>query len=379
MGNFHAHKKSGLARLIAANLAIFVLLLIVVEGLASYVVVARFIMLTNNIVERRHTKYDPDLGWVNEPSINISDMYGPGIYLRTNSQGFRNNHDISPAVPAGKARIICSGDSFTLGYGVDNDHAWCNRLSLLDPRLETVNMGQGGYGVDQAYLWYKRDSAKIEHQVHLFAFITSDFQRMQSDSFRGYAKPLLDTVNGALVVKNVPIPKRDYSFPSIMQYYYKDSLGFLRTVDVLTRAMRKIGLAGTDSRNTTQRKRVEKDEHTRKILHEIFEDLKNINEQRSSKLVLIYLPDMDTLAGETPGEWTEFLEGESRSLGVPLINLVSEFGALPYQEVVPLFISQKQMARGHLSVAGNNLVSKLIHDKLMNAPTISAALQARLR
>lgn len=379
MGNFHAHKRSGLARLIAANLAIFVLLLIVVEGLASYVVVARFIMLTNNIVERRHTKYDPDLGWVNEPSINISDMYGPGIYLRTNSQGFRNNHDISPAVPAGKARIICSGDSFTLGYGVDNDHAWCNRLSLLDPRLETVNMGQGGYGVDQAYLWYKRDSAKIEHQVHLFAFITSDFHRMQSDSFRGYAKPLLDTVNGALVVKNVPIPKRDYSFPSIMQYYYKDSLGFLRTVDVLTRAMRKIGLAGTDSRNTTQRKRVEKDEHTRKILHEIFEDLKNINEQRSSKLVLIYLPDMDTLAGETPGEWTEFLEGESRSLGVPLINLVSEFGALPYQEVVPLFISQKQMARGHLSVAGNNLVSKLIHDKLMNAPTISAALQARLR
>lgn len=379
MGNFHAHKKAGLARLIAANLAIFVLLLIVVEGLASYVVVARFIMLTNNIVERRHTKYDPDLGWVNEPSINISDMYGPGIYLRTNSQGFRNNHDISPAVPAGKARIICSGDSFTLGYGVDNDHAWCNRLSLLDPRLETVNMGQGGYGVDQAYLWYKRDSAKIEHQVHLFAFITSDFHRMQSDSFRGYAKPLLDTVNGALVVKNVPIPKRDYSFPSIMQYYYKDSLGFLRTVDVLTRAMRKIGLAGTDSRNTTQRKRVEKDEHTRKILHEIFEDLKNINEQRSSKLVLIYLPDMDTLAGETPSEWTEFLEGESRSLGVPLINLVSEFGALPYQEVVPLFISQKQMARGHLSVAGNNLVSKLIHDKLMNAPTISAALQARLR
>lgn len=379
MGNFHAHKKSGLARLIAANLAIFVLLLIVVEGLVSYVVVARFIMLTNNIVERRHTKYDPDLGWVNEPSINISDMYGPGIYLRTNSQGFRNNHDISPAVPAGKARIICSGDSFTLGYGVDNDHAWCNRLSLLDPRIETVNMGQGGYGVDQAYLWYKRDSAKIEHQVHLFAFITSDFHRMQSDSFRGYAKPLLDTVNGALVVKNVPIPKRDYSFPSIMQYYYKDSLGFLRTVDVLTRAMRKIGLAGTDSRNTTQRKRVEKDEHTRKILHEIFEDLKNINEQRSSKLVLIYLPDMDTLAGETPGEWTEFLEGESRSLGVPLINLVSEFGALPYQEVVPLFISQKQMARGHLSVAGNNLVSKLIHDKLMNAPTISAALQARLR
>jgi hypothetical protein len=164
-----------------------------------------------------------------------------------------------------------------------------------------------------------------------------------------------------------------------MQYYYKDSLSFLRTVDVLTKVMRKIGLAGAESRNTTRRKRDERKEHTRKILREIIEDLKDINEQRSSKLVLIYLPDMDTLASETPNEWTEFFEGESRSLGVPLINLVSEFGALPYQEVVPLFISQKQIARGHLSVAGNNLVSKLIHDKLRNDPAISAALQARLR
>jgi hypothetical protein len=361
------------------NLAIFGLLLVVVEGLASYALVVRFIKMTNNIVERRHTKYDPDLGWVNEPNIDIPDMYGPGIYLRTNSQGFRNNHDISPAVPAGKARIICSGDSFTLGYGVDNDQAWCNLLSLLDSRLETVNMGQGGYGVDQAYLWYKRDSVNIEHQVHLFAFITSDFGRMQSDSFRGYAKPVLDTVNNTLVVKNAPVPKRDYYFPSIMQYYYKDSLSFLRTVDVLTKVMRKIGLAGAESRNTTQRKRAERDEHTRKILREVIEDLKDINEQHSSKLVLIYLPDMDTLAGETPNEWTEFLEGESRSLGVPLINLVSEFGALPYREVVPLFISQKQIARGHLSVAGNNLVSKLIHNKLMKEPTISRALGARLR
>ena len=379
MDSSQAHKKPGVTRLIAGNLAIFGLLLVVIEGLASYVVVARLITMTNNIVERRHTKYDPDLGWVNEPSIEISDMYGQGIYLRTNRQGFLNNHDISSAVPPGKARIICSGDSFTLGYGVDNDHAWCNRLSVLDPRLETVNMGQGGYGVDQAYLWYNRDAANIEHQLHLFAFITSDFHRMQFDSFRGYAKPVLDTVNGALVVKNVPVPRRDYYFPSIMQYYYKDSLGFLRTVDVLTKAMRKIGLAGADSRNMTQRKRSERDEHTRKILREMFADLKNINEQRSSKLVLIYLPDIDTLAGETPNQWTEFVEGISRSLEAPLINLVSEFAALPYQEVVPLFISQKQMARGHLSIAGNIRVSKLIYDKLISDPRIFRALQARVR
>src|SRR5439155_1903766 len=113
------------------------------------------------------------------------------------------------AVPDGKVRIICSGDSFTLGFGVDNTHSWCELLSSLEPRLETVNMGQGGYGVDQAYLWYKRDAAKIGHQAQLLAFVTDDFYRMQSSSFSGYGKPVLEVEDGRLVVKNAPVPRQN--------------------------------------------------------------------------------------------------------------------------------------------------------------------------
>jgi len=136
-------------RVIAINIVILSMILVVIEGLASYALLARDIM-THPVAERRHTKYDPDLGWVNEPSVHIPNMYGQGVYLKTNSQGFRSNHDFDTVVPNGKYRIICSGDSFTLGYGVDNDHTWRQVLTSLDPRLETVNMGQGGYGVDQA-------------------------------------------------------------------------------------------------------------------------------------------------------------------------------------------------------------------------------------
>ena len=44
--------------------------------------------------------------------------------------------------------------------GVGNDDVWCKLLESIDNRIETVNLGQGGYGVDQAYLWYKRNSFK---------------------------------------------------------------------------------------------------------------------------------------------------------------------------------------------------------------------------
>lgn len=189
------------------------MILVIVEGLASYALLAHDIIRTHSLAERRHTKYDPDLGWVNEPNVHIRNMYGPGVYLTTNRLGFRNNHDFDAAVPNGKYRIICSGDSFTLGVGVDDDHNWCQLLISFDPRLETLNMGSGGYGVDKAYLLYKREASKYEHQVHLFAFITDDFYRMQYDTFVGYGKPMIDIKDGALVVKNVPVSQRAYVFP----------------------------------------------------------------------------------------------------------------------------------------------------------------------
>jgi hypothetical protein len=370
------NKKTGIARLIACNIAISGLLLVIIEGLASYTLLVRDIMKAQSIAEQRHTKYDADLGWVNKPNLYIPDMYGPGVYLRTNAQGFRNDHDITTAVPSGKARVICSGDSFTLGYGVDNAHTWCELLSSLEPRLETVNMGQGGYGVDQAYLWYKRDAAKIEHQVQILAFITNDFDRMQSDSFAGYPKPVLELENGTLVVKNVPVPKLTYYFPLSPQSI--SVVRQLRTVEFLNRALEKLRGATPDPNQLTKRERNEK---LQEILYKTFDDLKYINEQRSSKLVLVYLPRSYELQGEGPREWTAYLEEESRALGIPFINLFSEFRSLPDNDMVKLFTPRGQVAylsaEGHFNEAGNELVARAIYDKLRNDPAISSALSAR--
>jgi lysophospholipase L1-like esterase len=374
----------GFGRRVAAIVIISCFLVAIIEGLASYGLVIHNVMATKSLAKRQHTKYDANLGWVNETNVYIPDIYGPGIYLRTNAQGFRNSHDINAAVPKGKVRIVCSGDSFTEGYGVDNDHTWCARLSALDPRLEAVNMGQDGYGADQAYLWYKTGAAGIAHQVQLFAFITDDFYRMLYDSFLGYAKPRLEVENGVLVAKNVPVPRRDYYFPWITQN--AENLKSLRTVQFLNKALRKIRVEPAGSTQLTQK---ERDEKARKILRSLFQDLKRMNEHRSSKLVLVYLPTIWELNGASPQwqwtapkEWTEFLDEESGSLGIPFINFFSEFNSRPYDEMARLFIPKGQLsypeAEGHLNNAGNETVARLIYDKLMTHPAISCALSTRL-
>ena len=158
MASILARTRVGLRAVVGVAL-VCLATLIAIEGLSSLILVGRaFVDRAGPLVaERRHTQYDPDLGWVNTPGVQIPDLYGPGRSLSINSQGFRGLHDTSERVAAGRLRILCSGDSFTLGYGVGDADTWCARLTALDSRLETVNMGQGGYGVDQAYLWYLRD------------------------------------------------------------------------------------------------------------------------------------------------------------------------------------------------------------------------------
>ena len=371
------------ARLIGVNIVIFCFFFIFIEGLASYLLVVRnFISApaTKSLAKQQYTKYDADLGWINKPNVFIADVYGPGVYFRTNAQGFRNNHDIAKAVSEGKTRIICSGDSYTHGYGVDNVHSWCELLSTLDPRLETVNMGEDAYGTDQAYLRYKRDAANIQHQVQLFAFITDDLYRMLNDSFLGYAKPILEIENGNLVVKNVPVPTRDYYFPWVTQIAEK--LKGLRTVEFSNRVLWKIGVF--NSRKLTQ---TERDEKARQLLQKMFAELKRINRERSSQLVLVYLPTIWELEGRgfpswtAPEEWTKFFEEQSRVLDVPLVNVFSKFRSLPHNEMVNMFIPAEKLpypeAQFHLNEKGNEVVARVVYDKLMKDPTISCNLSIR--
>jgi lysophospholipase L1-like esterase len=354
--------RPGYLRLVIGNVLVACLIVICLEGVASYVVVLGEILSTRPVAERLHTKYDPELGWVNKPNVDIPDMYGPGISLRTNSQGFRADHDFDPVVAPGKRRIVCSGDSFTLGYGVSNEHTWCHLLTSLNPQFETVNMGQGGYGVDQAYLWYKRDGLALNHELHVLAFITLDFYRMQQDEFLGYGKPVLEIENGSLAVRNVPVPERVYR-PWLTAGV--QSVKRLRTLDLMTELLSGRGprAAVPSSNDRTALK-------TRQILDTLLQDLRRRDEARGIRLIMVYLPQFSELKGEGPREWIDFLEGESKSYGIPLINVVDTFRRLTDAEADAMFIREGQLAyrgaAGHLTNQGNRLVAEVIYNGLEN-------------
>ena len=360
-----AHYAAGVLVAILIPFAVFLF----VEGLASFIFVARTASpAQSEIAEKRHTRYDADLGWVNSPNVNIPDMYGPGIYLRTNAQGFRNDHDFSRQVPPGKVRLICSGDSFTLGYGVSNDSTWCQDLASLDPRMETVNMGQGGYGLDQAYLWYARDGSALDHDVQVFAFIGSDLSRMAGDTFDGYPKPVLALQSGSLVVRNVPVPKLGVwnRFTQRFQAFRQ-----LRSVALLQRVLFHAnpgaGVGSVGSRPAVLA-----------VANKVFDQLSELNRTRNSTLVVVFLPTRGEYQNGLPSH-IEKLKMDLMARGFYWIDLVDDFRKLPPDQAARLFIGEAAVpafrdAAGHYTVEGNRYVAELLHERIASIPAIAEKL-----
>ncbi len=361
------------------NIAILTALLLMIEGVASCILVARDVVTAHPVAERRHTQYDRDLGWSNIPNTDIPDMYGPGRSLNTNSQGFRNKKDFPTAIPEGKVRIVCSGDSFTLGYGVDDDDTWSSQLAAIDPRIECLNMGQGGYGTDQAYLWFKRDIGAIQHEFHLLAFITSDFSRMEHEKFLGFGKPRFDLEDDELVLMNVPVPRIPYRLPILLTI--RNSIRDFRILQlskqtwwkgesrVETTANDTSTTAYTETANSNTRSDAQKSK-TQKILEKIFADLRDLNRQRSSQLILVHLPVESDYAGDSAKDWTEFIRTTAARLEIPLIDMVGAFQALPQEDAIAMFIRRGELnylgAAGHYNEKGNRFAAQTIYAELQS-------------
>ncbi|MGH9888315.1 MAG: hypothetical protein ACREBE_22465, partial [bacterium] len=217
-------------RRVALGLFVSLLTLVMIEGVASLGVFVWQTRMTffPPLPDRAHTSYDPELGWASRKSDVARDAFGPGVDVTTNARGFRNTRDFSTEVPPGKTRVVCLGDSFTLGFRVADGDSWPARFETICPNVEAPNMGLSGYGIDQDYLWYLRDGVGLDQQVLVLAFIDDDLDRVRRDALLGYGKPVLRLVDGALSVQNVPVPRASYLSPVLTQNL--QALGYLRMV-----------------------------------------------------------------------------------------------------------------------------------------------------
>lgn len=118
--------------------------------------------------------YDAQLGWVLGPNRRSAN----GLYF-SSPEGIRSSGvGEALATREPKRRIAIVGDSFAFGEEVSFQDTFPVKLEeVLGEPFQVLNFGVPGYGVDQAYLRYRKDVLAWNPEIVVLAFPSHDLIR----------------------------------------------------------------------------------------------------------------------------------------------------------------------------------------------------------
>ena len=345
-------------RLVFAVLAILPALLLL-EGLSSLLWFAadyrrfmRSLPIATQFKEEHHSRHDTGLGWVNIPGKRLRDFYGPGRHITINADGFRGLEDYGGAKPADRFRVVCLGDSFTLGYGVDDADTFPAQLEALNPAVQSVNMGQGGYSVGQCYLWYQRDGTALQADCLVFAFVLDDIWRMTGGRMiNGAAMPDFAIEDGRLVVRGQPVPGKIQTGRPVVDGGQK--LRFLAEHSSLVRSV--AAAVGQLKHEASANLR----EEQMRVTLAILDAVRATARQQQIPLVIVLLPEYRELLDARQGQLYRAVStviGEfAAKQDLPLLDLYDTFAEGGPTGVGGLYLEEQWH---HFSEAGNKWVAE---------------------
>ncbi|MDQ8205002.1 SGNH/GDSL hydrolase family protein [Pelagicoccus sp. SDUM812003] len=101
------------------------------------------------------------------------------IEIRTNSKGIRSYNEIPYEKPASTKRIVLLGDSFAMGYGVNLEDTFSQRMleylrAELDTPLELINLATSGHGNGEELIVLREEGLKYEPDLVLLSWHPTD-------------------------------------------------------------------------------------------------------------------------------------------------------------------------------------------------------------
>ena len=266
-------------------------------------------------------RYDPVLGYVNIPNINVQitrpEIGGFTMDIRTNSAGYRDN-DASLNNPD----LLVLGDSYCFGWGVQQNET-CEAVLERDLRVKALNMGVSGYGTVQQYIqirdWCRKHN--MQGKTVLVLFFSNDW--IESCGGGADVYPTFASTNPCTETVRQISPDK---FSFFIKKYRENRLHGLPRSSELARRLSNI-FNGLRGRSDTPKGW----EHTifppYQPLKEMVEaencavaNMARLQHENGFNLVFAYIPSVSYYEGE---EWVDFdyLSPILKKHGIPLIDL----------------------------------------------------------
>ena len=339
------------------------LILILLEGLTSAIWTASELVAllfngprVSELREEYHCKYDADLGWANRPGVSITDFYGPEQSITIDAAGLRSHEALNDSIKPDPFRVICLGDSFTLGYGVDDQETFPFQLQKRAAgQLHVSNMGQGGYSIGQSWLWLRRLATELKPNLVVCVFIVEDFRRLGvTRTANGFAVPRFEIVDEQVQVGNTPVPGK--LSPGSLMLQPGEAGNVLRRNSAIARTL---ALALPDAASPSD------DDNLINGLY-IIREIKRLCEQEQCAMTFALTPTLP-----------ELFDLESKLRYENVARVLGEFTTrenIPFKNLQPAFLEQKERsselfleeAFHHYSAAGNAIVADELRSWLAN-------------
>ena len=176
---------------------------------------------------------DDRLGWRHEKNVSKTFRNEDLEYVavKQNGHGHRGR-DHGSVKATGKSRILILGDSFTEGVHVKEDELFSSRLEAMNPDLEAMNAGVGGYGTVQEYLYLVREGLAFDPDLVLLMFYENDLSDNCLSYYPGFGpRPYAVWKNGAMQIVEqldykefkkfiIPVPLWEYLNRHSYLYYF---------------------------------------------------------------------------------------------------------------------------------------------------------------
>lgn len=173
---------------------------------------------------RNQSRYveDPTLGYVPRPGYSAA-----GVSF--DADGLRRSGELPD-----RGTVLAVGDSFTSGEEVEDGQTWPAHLQRQLGR-RVLNGGVSGYGLDQIVLRAEKIVADKRPSAVVVSFIADDVRRTEMRRQWGADKPYFDIADGALVLRNVPVPPR--ADPRTTLGFWQRTLGYSFLFDFIMRRL----------------------------------------------------------------------------------------------------------------------------------------------
>ncbi len=163
-----------------------------------------FLRTANMEGQWRRMRPDPLLGYVPRPGYSGRD-HARGALLSFDENGLRVHRRGYPPPAKEASPILVVGNSYAMGEEVSDDETFPAHLqAILDKRV--LNGGVLGYGIHQMVLRAEQLVPALRPDILLVSFIAYNAGRAEMRVLWGIPVPYFDIVDGALQLRNVPVP-----------------------------------------------------------------------------------------------------------------------------------------------------------------------------